>query len=61
MPTETEDLTVSEIAARFGISSRTVLRRINDGTLTAAVKLPGRTGTYLVNAEHAAAVMGRAS
>ncbi len=61
MPTETATLTISEVSAKYGVSRRTIARRIRDGELTPVMKLPGRTGTYVLDAEQAAAVLGRAS
>lgn len=40
-------LSTSEVAAKFGCDSATVLRMIADGRLMPAGKLPGRTGAYL--------------
>lgn len=61
MPTETATLTISEVSAKYGVSRRTIARRIRDGELTPVMKLPGRTGTYVLDAEQAAAVLGSAS
>ena len=61
MPTETATLTISEVSAKYGVSRRTIARRIRDGGLTPVMKLPGRTGTYVLDAEQAAAVLGSAS
>lgn len=40
-------LTTQEMAARLGVSVRTIHRMVAAGTLTPARKLPGRTGGYL--------------
>lgn len=61
MPTETATLTISEVSAKYGVSRRTIARRIRDGELTPVMKLPGRTGTYVLDAEQAADVLGSAS
>ncbi len=61
MPTEAATLTISEVSAKYGVSRRTIARRIRDGELTPVMKLPGRTGTYVLNAEQVAVVLGSAS
>jgi excisionase family DNA binding protein len=45
--TNTELLTTAQVAALKGVSVRTVARWVETGKLTAAVKIPGKTGAYL--------------
>jgi len=42
-------ITSPEAAAMLGVSVRTVHRKIEEGRLTPAKKLPGPTGAYLFN------------
>lgn len=42
-------LTVQEAADLLDVSTTTIHRRIEDGTLTPAHKLPGDTGAYLLH------------
>lgn len=44
-------LATGDVAARLGISRRTVLQRVATGRLTPAGKLPGPRGAYLFDAE----------
>lgn len=46
-----EQLTTTEVAQRLGISRNTVLQRVTYGRLKPLLKLPGRTGAYLFDAE----------
>jgi excisionase family DNA binding protein len=39
--------TTAEAAERLKVSTRTILRMVEDGRLTAAQKLAGETSTYL--------------
>lgn len=43
-------LSAAEVARQMGCSPSTVLRRITRGELP-ATKLPGRTGSYVIDAE----------
>lgn len=49
MGTVTNDglLTTAELADRWGVSVRTIHRKVETGELTPAVKLPGLRGAYL--------------
>ena len=49
--TNTELLTTQQVAALRGVSVRTVVRWVEAGKLSAAVKIPGRTGAYLFSSD----------
>jgi len=51
MPTETATLTISEVSAKYGVSRRTIARKIKAGELVPVMKLPGKTGSYLLDAD----------
>jgi excisionase family DNA binding protein len=42
-------VTVTELAERWGVTTRTVQRRIARGELTPAMQLRGKNGAYLFN------------
>jgi excisionase family DNA binding protein len=44
-------MTAAEVAARFGVTARTVNRWIHSGTLIPDQKLPTPTGAYLFRRE----------
>ena len=43
-------MTAAEVAARYGVTARTVNRWVHAGRLTPAQKLPTPTGAYLFKA-----------
>ena len=45
-----ETMTVGEASEQFGKSRRTIARKIKAGELTPVMKLPGKTGSYLLSA-----------
>ena len=47
VPATLDLMTVGEVAARLGVSIRTVHRMAEDGRLRAATKLPGPKGAWL--------------
>lgn len=50
------EVTVSEAAAVLGVDRKTILRWITANELQATRKLPGRTGSYLLDAETVASL-----
>lgn len=56
----TQTLTVGEVARLYGISRRTIGRHIAAGDLVPVMKLPGRTGSYLLDAEQVVTIFGDA-
>ena len=49
-PVSPETLTVGEVSEQYGTSRRTIARKIKTGELTPVMKLPGKTGSYLLSA-----------
>lgn len=47
----TDFVSATEAAQMLGISRRALLDRVKAGTVAPALKLPGRTGAYLFDAE----------
>lgn len=45
-----------EASALFGVTTRTVARWVEDGTLTPAAQAPGPNGAYLFDAEQVEAL-----
>jgi excisionase family DNA binding protein len=41
-------LSVQQLAEHLGVSTRTALRKVQDGDIP-ATKLPGRTGAWVIN------------
>ena len=56
--TSPQTLTVGEAVRLYGYSRRTIGRHIAAGDLVPVMKLPGRTGSYLLDAEQVATVLG---
>jgi len=44
-------MTVGEASELFGKSRRTIARKIKAGELVPVMKLPGKTGSYLLDAD----------
>ena len=57
-PVSPETLTVGEVSEQFGKSRRTIARKIKTGELTPVMKLPGKTGSYLLSAAQVRALWG---
>lgn len=51
-------LTVSQLVERYGVSRRTVGRKIRTGELIPEAKLPRTTGAYLIDEAEAERVFG---
>jgi excisionase family DNA binding protein len=49
--TQHELMTAAEVAARFGVTARTINRWVHAGRLIPIQKLPTSTGAYLFRAE----------
>ena len=61
MPTPTDPITTAQVADEYGLSRRTIGRRITEGDLTPLMKLPGHTGAYLFERAEIERALGKAS
>ncbi|HEY5482789.1 MAG TPA: helix-turn-helix domain-containing protein [Propionibacteriaceae bacterium] len=60
MPTPTDPITTAQVADEYGLSRRSIGRRIADGELTPLMKLPGSTGAYLFQRSEIERAFGKA-
>jgi hypothetical protein len=51
MPKNPELITTAQAAAILRCSGKSILRRVDTGQLTPELRMPGRTGAYLFDAE----------
>lgn len=58
---ETAEITIAEAVAIAGRDRSTIIRWISSGKLTPTRKLPGRTGTYLLDRTEVERIAGVAS
>lgn len=56
-----QEITIAEAVAIAGRDRSTIIRWIGTGKLTPVRKLPGRTGTYLLNRSEVERIAGVAS
>ena len=59
--TDDSEVTTAQIAKTYGVSVRTVHRRVAAGDLTPIRKFPGPTGGYLFSADEAERVFGQSA
>lgn len=55
----TQLLTSSQVGTRLGITRQAVVARVHEGTLDAALQLPGENGAFLFEPEVVDAAKGR--
>jgi predicted DNA-binding transcriptional regulator AlpA len=55
----TEHLTTAQVVEEYGLSRRTLYRRIETGDLHPTMKLPGTTGAYLFDRAEVARVFAK--
>lgn len=53
-----DELTMAQVAEQYGVSRRTIGRKILLGELTPTRKLPAKTGAYLFDAADVSRVFG---
>lgn len=56
-----QDLTAYEVAETFGVSRRTIRRKVAAGLLIPVRQLPGKTGAQLFDRDDAARIFGTPS
>jgi len=56
-----EMVTTTQIVDEYGVSRRTIKRRIEDGSLTPTMKIPGKSGAYLYDRAEVARLFARDS
>ena len=56
-----QDLTAYEVAETFGVSRRTIRRKVAAGLLTPTRQLPGKTGAQLFDRADAERIFGTPS